>query len=213
MNIALSLISFVIGTALAGYFARRNWRKKTPITPPQQILFIGWTLIGWSFACLLASGILLGLFHLSLPAQLAMPYWVATLIGLLAVCVSTVVAWILDARATRQEMTYAGIPTRPVFGWGGLIFLVLAITAITGFGMLSTMAYGLGFLGTASALNDPSFNADQQQTQLYATLSTQAIMGAIVIALVIGYKIIKWYFATRNWDQAMMIRKLSPTED
>lgn len=211
MTIALSLISLVLGTGIVWYAARRIWRKDPPTDPIRQVSFIGATLIGWSLACFIVSGILLGLFTMQLPEQFAYPYSVALLIGILAVCVTTVVTWILDARAMRQEMIHNGIPNRPVFGWGGLIFLVLAITAMTGFGMISTMAYGVGFLGTASALNDPSFNADQQQTQLYGTLSAQAIMGVIVMALVLAYKIIKWWNATRNWDQAMAARQSTMT--
>lgn len=211
MTIALSLISFVLATAIVWYAARRIWRKDPPTDPILQVFFIGGTLVVWSLTCFIVSGIFLGLFTLHLPEQFAYPYSVALLIGILAVCVTTVVTWILDARATRQDMIQNGIPTRPVFGWGGLIFLVLAITAMTGFGMFSTMAYGFGFLGTASVLNDPSFNADQQQTQLYGTLSAQAIMGVIVMALVLAYKIIKWWNATRNWDQAMAARQAIPT--
>lgn len=211
MTTALSLISFVLATAIVWYAVRRILRKDPPKDPIRQVAFIGGTLMGWSFACLVVSGIILGSFNMHLPEKFFYTYAVALVIGILAVCVTTVVTWILDARAMRQQMIHNGIPNRPVFGWGGLIFLVLAITAMTGFGMISTVTYGFGFLGTASALNDPSFNADQQQTQLYATLSAQAIMGVIVMALVLAYKIIKWWNATRNWDQAMAARQAIPT--
>jgi hypothetical protein len=210
MDIALTLIGLVIATIPTWLITRRSWQKKQPKGPIAQLEFIGLTLFGWSLACLIASGIVAGLAHRTIYQPYGLAFANIMGLGMIMIVVTIVTNWILDARDSRQEQTESGVPARPRFGWGGLIFLVAGALILWAGSALFLLVYGSSFLAVASTMNDPSFSADREKAGLYSLLTAQAIGFGVYIALITGYKIIKWHRSTRNWDAAMAARNPTP---
>lgn len=210
MDIALTLIGLVIATIPTWLITRSRWQKKQPKGPIAQLEFIGLTLFGWSLACLIASGIVAGLAHRTIYQPYGLGFAGLMCLGMIIIAATTVTNWVLELHYTRQAQTAAGIPDRPRFGWGGWIFLVAGALILWGGSALFLFVYGSGFLTVASTMNDASFSAEREKAGLYSLLAAQAIGFGIYIALITGYKIIKWHRSTRNWDAAMAARNPAP---